>query len=290
MSEVFGLLINGIWIQIRQIGVWWLAGILAGSAVSVFLTDKIIAAISVFQKKSFHPGGALAAAALGAASPVCMFGTIPLIAALARKGVPQYLLVTFMISSILLNPTLLVMSFALGVRAALIRLAVSLAGGLLAGLLAHLFFRRSRIFRLDSFEPSPRQPKTFWWDVLKAIRVTAPYLVIGIVLTALFDQFFPKELIARLFGSNRGLGVLFAVSLSVPLYVCGGGTIPLIAAWLQSGMSLGSAVAFMVAGPATKITNLGAVKIILGLRNFALYLVYCLLLALAAGVLIDWVI
>ena len=33
-------------------------------------------------------------------------------------------------------------------------------------------------------------------------------------------------------------------------------------------MSMGSAAAFMVTGPATKITNLGALKIVLGLKHF----------------------
>ena len=54
----------------------------------------------------------------------------------------------------------------------------------------------------------------------------------------------------------------------MPLYVCGGGTIPLLIQWLADGMSMGSAAAFMVTGPATKITNLGALKIVLGLKHF----------------------
>ena len=39
--------------------------------------------------------------------------------------------------------------------------------------------------------------------------------------------------------------------------MCGGGTIPLLIQWLVDGMSMGSAAAFMITGPATKITNLG---------------------------------
>ena len=64
---------------------------------------------------------------------------------------------------------------------------------------------------------------------------------------------------------------------------------PLLSSWLEAGMSMGSAIAFMVAGPATKLTNLGAVKIVLGLRNFTLYLGYCLLFAILAGFLADWI-
>ena len=39
----------------------------------------------------------------------------------------------------------------------------------------------------------------------------------------------------------------------------------------------------MITGPATKITNLGAVKIVLGVKRFALYLAFTILFALATG-------
>lgn len=57
--------------------------------------------------------------------------------------------------------------------------------------------------------------------------------------------------------------------------------------WLADGMSMGSAAAFMITGPATKITNLGAVKIVLGIKRFALYLAFTILFALATGWMID---
>ena len=52
----------------------------------------------------------------------------------------------------------------------------------------------------------------------------------------------------------------------------------------------GSAAAFMLTGPATKITNLEALKIILGFRHFLLYMAYVLLFSLAAGAAVNlWV-
>ena len=57
--------------------------------------------------------------------------------------------------------------------------------------------------------------------------------------------------------------------------------------WLAEGMSLGAAAAFMVTGPATKITNLGALKIVLGAKHFALYLAFVLLFSLVAGIIIN---
>ena len=71
------------------------------------------------------------------------------------------------------------------------------------------------------------------------------------------------------------------------LYACGGGTIPLLQAWLLDGMSMGSAAAFMVTGPSTKITNLGALKTVLGLKHFALYLMFVMAFSLATGLTVN---
>ncbi len=71
------------------------------------------------------------------------------------------------------------------------------------------------------------------------------------------------------------------------MYACGGGTIPLIQQWLVDGMSYGSAAAFMITGPATKITNLGAVKIVLGIRHFMLYLAYVAVFSFVCGMVIN---
>ena len=58
-------------------------------------------------------------------------------------------------------------------------------------------------------------------------------------------------------------------------------------AWLLDGMSLGSAAAFMITGPATKITNLGAVKIVLGAKRFAAYLLFTMAFALLTGWIVN---
>ena len=78
-----------------------------------------------------------------------------------------------------------------------------------------------------------------------------------------------------------------ASTVGVPLYVCGGGTIPILKMWLANGMSLGSAAAFMITGPATKITNLGALKVVLGIRHFVYYWLYVILFSVLCGLLVN---
>ncbi len=81
--------------------------------------------------------------------------------------------------------------------------------------------------------------------------------------------------------------MLMAATIGVPLYACGGGTIPLLQQWLVSGMSMGSAAAFMITGPATKITNLGALKIVLGIKRFVLYIAFVMVFSLITGLITN---
>lgn len=43
----------------------------------------------------------------------------------------------------------------------------------------------------------------------------------------------------------------------------------------------------MITGPATKITNLGALKIVLGVKHFLLYLAYVMIFSLIIGLLVN---
>ena len=52
-------------------------------------------------------------------------------------------------------------------------------------------------------------------------------------------------------------------------------------------MSMGSAAAFMITGPSTKITNLGALKIVLGIKRFLLYLGFVMAFSLVTGLIVN---
>ena len=225
-----------------------------------------------------------------------LYGTIPLAASFSESGMEDDWLAAFMMSSILLNPQLILYSMALGRTALAIRILSSFLCGTAAGLLIRAFYRKRRFFNFAGFsEPQSRDTDPnpflrFLKNLGRNIRATGGYFLLGIVLSALFQRYVPADTVARLFGENEGFGVLMAATIGVPLYACGGGTIPLLQAWLVDGMSLGSAAAFMVTGPATKITNLGAVKIVLGAKRFALYLAFTILFALITGWVVDFAI
>lgn len=282
-------------LQLRQIFWYWLLGMLIGSAVSVFLKDRIHNTFRSLGEKKLGVLGIFIASALGIASPLCMYGTIPIAASFSKSGIKDDWLAAFMMSSILLNPQLIIYSAALGWTALVIRIVSCFLCGVTAGLLVRIFYKKTGFFNFTGFdEPKSRDTDPnlllrFLKNLGRNIKATGIYFLIGIILSALFQRYVPTEAMTTLFGGNEALGVLMAATIGVPLYACGGGTIPLLQQWLADGMSMGSAAAFMLTGPATKITNLGAVKIVLGVKRFLLYLAFVMLFSLATGILVNLV-
>lgn len=280
-------------ILIEQIAPYWVAGILIGSVISVIGKDKLLKLVEALQVYNLGAFGIVPASILGVASPLCMYGTIPVAATCANKGMREDWLAAFMMSSILLNPQLAIYSAMLGKTVLIIRIVISIAMGILAGLVVNLFFRGKKFFNFYDLESPTKQDDTsrLFWRLVKSIgrniRFTGPYFLAGILLTVLFQRYVPADSFAHLFGKQHGFGVLMAATLGVPLYLCGGGTIPILMDWLTRGMTIGAAAAFMITGPATKLTNVGAVKIVLGIRHFVYYILYSICAALIIGVLIN---
>ena len=265
-------------LQLRQILPYWLLGIIIGSVISVFVAGRIHGLIRALGDKKLGLVGIVPAAVLGIFSPLCMYGTIPLAASLSKSGLRDDWLAAFMMSSILLNPQLIIYSAALGQTVLAVRVISCFLCGIAAGLLIRFACGGRPFFRFEGFdEPKSRDTDPnlllrYLKNLGRNVKATGIYFLFGILLSALFQRYMPSDVMATLFGGNEALGVLMAATIGVPLYACGGGTIPLLQQWLQDGISLGSAASFMLTGPSTKITNLGALKIVLEFRPFLFWL------------------
>lgn len=297
MAELLRCEVIYLWyyfdIQLRQIFWYWVLGMVIGSLVAVLLKDRVHDTFRSLGDRKLGVLGIVAASALGIASPLCMYGTIPIAASFSRSGIRDDWLAAFMMSSVLLNPQLIIYSMALGPAALSVRIITCFLCGVAAGLLIRCFYRNQPFFTFDGFdEPvghdtDPSLPVRFLKNLGRNIKATGPMFLLGIILSALFQRYVPQEVTTALFGGNEAWGVLMAATIGVPLYACGGGTIPLLQMWMMDGMSLGSATAFMLTGPATKITNLGALKIVLGAKRFGLYLIFVMLFSLISGIMVN---
>ena len=280
-------------IQFRQICRYWILGMMIGSFISCFAKDRIHGIFAGMRDRKWGLFGIIPACILGIASPLCMYGTIPIAASFRRQGMREDWLAAFMMASILLNPQLIIYSGALGTTVLIVRIVSCFLCAAAAGLLVFLFYRNRNFFDFGGFEERaghdthPNLVIRYLLNLWRNIRATGLYFLFGILLSALFQRYVPQAMMEKIFGGNEAWGVLMAATIGVPLYACGGGTIPLLQEWLMNGMSLGSAAAFMITGPATKITSLGALKIVTGIRRFLLYLAFILLFSFVSGLLVN---
>lgn len=188
-------------VQLEQILGWWVLGMLVGSAVSVFAKDADPPA-ALLSLRGGRAGalGIAAASALGIASPLCMYGTIPIAASLSRSGMRDDWLAAFMMSSILLNPQLLLYSAALGGAMLAVRLISCFLCGVAAGALVRALCKKKSFFDFRGFaepenrdtDPNPlrRYGKNLWRNV----RATAGFFFLGVLaLQAPFSGTCPRR-------------------------------------------------------------------------------------------------
>jgi uncharacterized membrane protein YraQ (UPF0718 family) len=146
----------------------------------------------------------------------------------------------------------------------------------------------------------PQKPKAFleWLNMmftkyrigrlLKAafetgVKKILPFFALFAGVGYLINRFIPSEWITALFGSNSVFAVPLAAIVGLPLYISGSSSIPLINSLMQSGVSAGAMLAFMITGPGTSAGVLAGIATIMKKRALALYAAYLLVGAVLLG-------
>jgi uncharacterized membrane protein YraQ (UPF0718 family) len=281
---------------LAQLWYFFAAGILISAAISLFWSRESVA--SFFQRSSRL--SVAGAAVAGIASPMPTYVAIPLVAALVRVGVPIPVLFAFLVASPLMNPVLFFLTAgAFGYGMALARLAAALILGVAAGWAAFALLSRGALgdFLSRGGDAPPvlgaaRARRTgrayaaaFGRETYHLGRWALKYFLLGVFVAALAKNLIPVGWIARSLGASRTVSVLTAVAAGVPLYACGGGTIPVMKSLQDLGLDKGAVLAFFISGPATKLSTIVALKAAVTRRVFFLYLGITLLGAALFGFL-----
>ncbi len=92
------------------------------------------------------------------------------------------------------------------------------------------------------------------------------HLLIGILLAGLISLFIPEDF-TSLIHAYPGMEYLVILLISLPLYVCATGSIPIAAVLIAKGISPGAAFIFLMAGPATNIATMNAIANVMGQKS-----------------------
>jgi hypothetical protein len=250
------------------------------------------------------------AALVGALSPFCSCGVIPIIAALLAMGVPLAPVMAFWLSSPLIDPSMFVLTAGtLGVDFAIAKTVAAVGVGLLGGfgtLALAGFLRaplRAGVGDGGCAGAKIRNPKAVEWAFwresarrqafaeagLKDVIFLGKWLTLAFLLESLMVAYVPNEAIGRIAGGDGVWPVLIAALAGIPAYLNGYAALPLVRGLLEHGMAPGAAMAFLVGGGVTSIPAAMAVFAIARLRVFALYLGFAVIGAVLAGLAYGFV-
>ncbi|TMM47443.1 SO_0444 family Cu/Zn efflux transporter [Colwellia ponticola] len=112
------------------------------------------------------------------------------------------------------------------------------------------------------------------------------WLFIGLVFASLVRTFLPEELLLS-YGSGLP-AMLLMVLISIPMYICATASTPIAAGFIMAGLSPGTALVFMMAGPATNISTLGVIRNEMGNAILIRYLLGVALCAIGFALLLDF--
>jgi uncharacterized membrane protein YraQ (UPF0718 family) len=237
----------------------------------------------------------LSASIIGIISPLCTYGTIPVVIELYKSKVHIAPLFAFLAASSLMNPQLFIMTAGgISLEMALVRtLAVfvfSVAVGLLCYLIPEKIIIRKNIHFYDNGGENiiNRGKKLFivrqyFINCLKNIRHIGVYLLIGIFLGAIIELYIPKNLVAAAFRAGRVQSILAGALLGIPLSPCGGSAIPIVSGMIDNGMGKGTALAFFIVGPATRPAPLIAMATLFTPLFLAAYCLFLIVSAVLMG-------
>lgn len=318
---------------LRQLGPYVLFGVLVGEVLRLASwKDLFLQRLKGLTRKN-RVLAILSASVLGIVSPLCTYGTIPIVLQLFKLGVPLSLLLTFLATSSLMNPQLFVMTWGgLGLEMAVVRTLAVLAFGFILGLAAFRLDEKAIVNTAltgnsgretgleqeavtadedfsDDLEhsdsvrregdlaensrfplgerrvttdkrPYLKELARGYWGSLQFIGF---YFLLGTLLGAMVEVLLPKEWMMLLFKPGKWWSITFAAFLGMPLYACGGGTIPLVRSLMQEGMSRGAALAFFLVGPATRITPLISLTTIIRPLFLSLYVGFLVIYSIVVG-------
>ena len=246
------------------------------------------------------------ASLMGALSPFCSCGVIPIIAALLAMGVPLAPVLAFCIASPLMDPAMFALTTGvLGFEFAVAKTIVAIGMGLLAGfgtmaLVAMGYLgnpMRDGVGNGGCGGGKVRSPKAVVWrfweeparvekareNLLKNGFFLGKMLVLAYVLESLMVRYIPAGFIASYLGGTGPGAVVLATFAGIPAYLNGAAALPLVGELMRQGMSPGAGMAFLAGGSVTSIPAALAVWAIMRPPVFAVYFVFSLAGAVLAG-------
>ncbi|EJW99122.1 permease [gut metagenome] len=238
------------------------------------------------------------AALLGIPLPLCSCGVIPTAMSLRREGASKGATVSFLIATPQTGVDSIVATYSLmGLPFALLRPFIALVTSLLGGCLVNRFDSTLDESKVPSAAASSVEEGSslgfigklqlaFRYAFVEMMQDIGRWLVVGLLVAGLITVFVPASFFAR-FADQSLLSMLLVLACAIPMYLCATGSIPIAVALMLKGLSPGSALVLLMAGPAVNVASMMVIGKVMGRRTLLLYLLSIVSGAMGFGLAID---
>jgi hypothetical protein len=257
-------------------------------------TKKILS-----HKREFY--GNIIAALLGTVTPFCSCSAVPVFIGFIESGVPLGITFSFLISSPMVNEVAVIMLWGLlgwKITAIYISsgLVIAIIGGYLIGKFKLEHLVQDYVYEMkvgdteiieQSFVERLQYARSYTKEILKKIWM---YVIIAIALGGFIHGYAPEDFLAQYAGKDNIWAVPMAVLIGVPLYSNAAGVIPIVTVLIQKGMSLGTALAFMMAVTALSFPEMIILRNVLKPKLIAIFIAILTISIIFTGYLFNIII
>jgi len=251
---------------------------------------------------------------VGALSPFCSCGVIPIIAGMLASGVPLAPVMAFCIASPIMDPEMFILTAA-GINGnfAIAKTITAIGMGLLSGFailgiqkFGYLLqpLKQATGCGCGQSDFNTQVPATIAWrfwrepsrraEFQTQIKTNGLFLgkwmTLAFFLESLMIAYIPADLVADLVGNDNALAIPISALIGIPAYMNGYAAIPLISGLMELGMTPGAALSFATAGAVSSIPAAIAVYALVRRTVFMLYILLGLGGSLMAGFIYQFLV
>ena len=250
------------------------------------------------------------AALFGIPLPLCSCGVLPTAMSLRREGASKGAAVSFLIATPQTGVDSIIATFSLmGLPFAIIRPIAALATAIFGGKMVNVIEGDEGAGKFDSTNEQTHDdlcgdsccgghdkvPTSFVGKVIEALRYAyidmmesvGKWLVVGLIVAGLITIFVPDSYF-EIFKDNSFTSMLLVLCISIPMYLCATGSIPIAVALMMKGLTPGAALVLLMAGPACSVASVLVVSKVLGRRTLIAYLGSIISGAIGFGLVTDY--
>jgi uncharacterized membrane protein YraQ (UPF0718 family) len=296
--HLFATALTKVWGTFAHNWPYLLLSIVISVVIRQYVDQERIAAFLRRNEK----GSVWIATAAAVGTPFCSCGTTAVVLGMMATMMPWAPIVAFLVASPLTSPEGMFYTAGLfGWPFSIAYMVASILLGLAGGTLAYLLEKRGWL--RDQARMAGKLPVTggvaavparepvslrtlglnLFRDGSRLLLMFFGFAFVGYLINGLI----PAEWITALFGSGNVYSVPLAGTLGLPFYINSEASLPLVRAMLDSGMSQGAALAFLITGSGTSIGAMGGLLTIARRRVVVLVIGTLWLGAILIGLAYD---